>query len=751
LSILAAVALDGRSLLAPPPKRDVEARLDAIPTSRLPLDGETVIHWNDHQVPFIFAESDTDAAFALGLVHAHLRLGQLEMMRHISQGRLSEMAGPFTAEIDHSLRIFDLGRAAAEMEANFPPDIRDFMARFTAGINHYQESLTALPHEYHVMGLTPKPWSVNDLIAMGRMMASDVSWLIWFRLWNLRTRPDWQQLWNTLLHYGGNAMTLAESSEGDEALTLMSDLLGGLSRNGSNSVAVGPGRTAGGHAMIASDPHLGFLQPNVWLLAGLQSPSYHMVGMMLPGLPFVAVGRNRDIAWGGTNLRAASSDLFDVSGLPASEISEREEKITVRWWFDRKVKVRSSPHGPVISDSPLLHSKRKEAIALAWTGHRASDEVTAMLAANRAANWDEFVAAMADYSVSAQNFVYADTKGNIGRLMAVHLPRREGEFPPMVHTPEQGGAAWQSFVDVRDLPKIYNPAAGYVVSANNRPPPSEVPVGYFFSPEGRAARLAELLEAKTDITFADLHALQTDVVEPAAETINRALVEAAARLEVASDLPRKARAVLDSMTEWDGAYQAASPLPVAFEATFFHFLNRFYGPRLGEEGLRAFILAADLGRTVPHDIAAEKDEVLARALAGALIDAVPVVKKFATWGDMHRIHLRHPLGMVPLIGRRYIFDDYPADGSRQTVMKSNHAPTDKKHYAGYGSQARHITDLADLDENYFVLLGGQDGWLGSTTFLDQAALWHDGKYIRVPLRRETVEKEFKRKMVLKPH
>ena len=737
-------------MLAPiPQKCDVDARLASFPTDGLPLEGEAVIHWNEHQVPFIFAEKDSDAAFALGLVHGHLRLGQLEMMRHISQGRLSELAGPFTAEIDHTLRILDLGRATTEMEANFSAHVRQFMERFTAGINHYQDQLSALPHEYRVLGCKRLPWTVNDLITIGRMASSDVSWLIWFILWKLRSRPDWPQLWNTLLHYGGNSMTFAESADGEEQLTLMNDLLGGISRNGSNSLAVGPERSASGSAMIASDPHLGFLQPNVWLLAGVQSPSYHVAGMMLPGLPFFAVGRNKDIAWGGTNLRAASSDLFDLSNLPASEITEQEEKIGIRWWFDRFVKIRNSPYGPVISDSPLLEGPEEETIALSWTGHRASDEITAMLAANRAENWEEFTAAFENYSVSAQNFVYADIKGNIGQLMAVHLPMRNGNTPPVVHTPEAGGQAWERFVNVRFLPSSYNPEIGYLVSANNRPPPTEVPVGYFFAPEGRAARLAELIEVQPNITFGDLRDLQTDVVEPAAEAVNRALVEAAERLGLERKLKRPARIILATMSGWDGSYDADSPVPVAFEAAFFHFMRYFYVPRLGEDGLRAFITAADLGRTVPHDITAESDDFLTRALTAALQDAEPAVKRFATWGDMHRVHLRHPFAMVPILSSRYTLADFPASGSRQTVMKTNHAPTDQKHHAGYGSQARHISDMSDLDENYFVILGGQDGWLGSTTFLDQARLWWRKEYIRVPLRRQTVEKEFKKRMVLK--
>jgi penicillin amidase len=729
----------------------VAARLAVFPTAQLPLDGDVTIHWNDRQVPFVFAESDADAAFTLGLIHAHLRLGQMDLMRHISQGRLSELVGPYTTDIDHALRILDFGRAAAGIEAAFPPRTRLWLERFVAGINHYQSALVTLPHEYRVFGLKRTPWRVADIITIGRLAASDVNWLIWFRLWKLRARPDWPQLWRGLLREGGNSMTSAGAPKNGAALGLLSDLLGGMSRSGSNSVAISPARSKNGHALIANDPHLGFMLPNLWLLAGVKSPSYHMVGLMVPGLPFVAVGRNSDIAWGGTNMRAASSDLFDVSNLPPEQITTRQEHIGVRWWFDEDVTVRDSPYGPIISDSSLLDGGDGEAIALRWLGHDTSDEFSAMLRANRARDWDEFSAAFETFSVSAQNMLYADGKGNIGQLMAVKLPARGAAPPPFVRDPAEDAAAWDHIIGVGALPASFNPAAGFLVSANNRPAPTEVPIGYFFSPDDRVSRLTALLESRHDITQEDLHALQTDVLEPGAAAISQAFTVAAARLDLANELSPAARAVLQVITGWDGGYSADAPQPIAFEATFFHFLRRFYTPRLGEDGLGAFTVAADLGRAVPRDIGAAEDAILRRALAGALEDAIPAVAEFPSWGAMHRLKLRHPLGRLPVIGGRFTFAEFASGGSRQSLMKTNHAPTDEQHFAGYGSQARHISDMSDADENYFVLLGGQDGWLNSSTFFDQVALWRAGDYVRLPLRPESVRKSFTRRMILTPN
>ena len=746
-----AAVVSGRSLLAPlPVKSDVDTRLSVFPTKNLPLDGEVDIHWNDQQVPFVFAETDADAAFTLGLIHCHLRLGQMELMRHISRGHISEMAGPFTTEIDHAIRILNFGRATPEIEAALPPDTRHWLERFVAGVNHCQDAIQTLPHEFRIFGLKRKPWSVSDIITTGRLAASDVSWLIWFQLWKLRTRDNWPELWRGLLREGGNAMTDAGDPDSDDELGLLSDLLGGMSRSGSNSIAVSPARSKNGHAWIASDPHLGFMLPNLWLLAGVKSPSYHMAGMMIPGLPFVAVGRNPDIAWGGTNLRAASSDLFDVSKLAPAEITRREESIRVRWWFNRHVTVRDSAHGPVMSDSPLLEPIDGEAIALRWAGHYVSDEFSAMLRANRAKNWDEFITAFETFSISAQNMVYADAAGNIGKLIAAQLPTREPGLPPFLHDPKSDAAAWDKMIGVRELPMSYNPECGFVASANNRPPETDVPIGYFFSPGSRVTRLTALLESNQGITFEDLLALQTDVLEPTAIAINQAFTAAVERHGLVDHLTPAARTIVQSIAKWDGSYFADSLEPVACEATFFHFLRRFYTPRLGEEGLHAFTSAADFARTVPRDIREADAAVISRAISGALEDAVPIVKKFATWGDMHRLRLRHPLGVLPVIGSRFTAAEFPSGGSRQTVMKTNHAPTDQKHFAGYGSQARHISDMSDPDENYFVLLGGQDGWLNSSTFLDQVKLWRTGEYIKIPLRPESVRKAFTRHMKLKP-
>ena len=307
-----------------------QERLNMIPAVGLPVQRPVTIYWSKEQIPFIEAQTDRDAAMALGLVHAHLRLGQLETLRRIAEGRLTEIAGPIgrIPEIDRALRIIDLGKASRQIYARMPDKNREFLDAFVEGLNYYQRNVAQLPSEYALLGIEREPWRPDEIITLGRLASIDVSWLVWLRLMPLRERPDWPQLWAQAPARGTGAEP-APSPKQAAALQQLTTLLGGTARVGSNSFAVGGAKTKSGAAIIASDPHLGLGLPAMWLLAGLKSPSYHAVGFMIPGLPFVAEGRNENIAWGGTNLRSAASDVIDVSGLPADQIKTRtvERKI----------------------------------------------------------------------------------------------------------------------------------------------------------------------------------------------------------------------------------------------------------------------------------------------------------------------------------------------------------------------------------------------------------------------------------------
>ena len=471
-----------------PRKRTLEDRLRQIPLDGAPLEKAVTIRWNDRHVPFIEAHTDHDCAVALGIVHAHLRLGQLELMRRLSQGRVAEMIGAAGVELDHALRAFNFTRDIRASIAAMSPGTRAWLEAFTLGINHVLLKAPDLPLEFAWMELSCEPWSIEDIVGIGRLSGADVHWMIWLKLLRFRKHESWPALWEKILQQGMPGLQHSAMSGGGAEEVLGTILAG--SRSGSNSFAAGGTRTGNGGAILASDPHLLITVPNIWLLAGFRCPSYRVIGYMLPALPFVALGRNGDIAWGGTNLHAASTDLIDVAG--ETDFTQRTETIKVRGGADMIRTVRESRFGPVVSDAPMLGAGIDH-FALKWAGHHPTRDFDAMLGFNKAANWDDFAKAADDFAVPGQNFVYADRHGHVGKLIAARLPRRRQ--PPAADLLAQPAQAedWSSMAVSSDLPREYDPERGFVASANDQPPDAGFPIGFFYSTRDRARRISQVL------------------------------------------------------------------------------------------------------------------------------------------------------------------------------------------------------------------------------------------------------------------
>lgn len=727
-----------------PPPTTVDDRLSLFPTDGLPLDDTVTVHWTSRQVPFIEAETDADAAFALGLVHAHLRLGQMAIVRMISQGRLAEIGGPLAVDIDHGLRILNFARGVDEIERSLPPKTRDWIGNFVAGINYYQGRMAVLPHEFEVLGMQPEPWTVGDVLTIGRLAGSDVNWLVWASILPLRERDDWPEIWARLVSNGSSSQPSFDSA-GD--ISGLNQLLAGFSKSGSNSIAIAGARSASGAALMASDPHLGILAPNVWIIVGVKSPSYHAVGLMGPGLPIFALGRNPWAAWGGTNMRAASSDLYRVDN--GTAMSERSEEIAVRWWLDERITVRETAYGPVISDAPLFDDIEGGGFALKWTGHQASDEIGAMLAVSQARTFNEFRSAFQDFAVPGQNMLFADQDGNIGQVLAVSLPARNGPPPDdLLIDANEREPLWENMRSVGALPYSLNPPDGYLASGNNRPAETDIHIGYFFSPDDRVERMASLIGSAKRIEIDDLKALQRDVFMPSSVALRDVLLSKMSDLEMANGATPDEAEAIRRLKEWDGYYHTDSVGAVTFEQFRDGFTARFYALGLGETDWQAFANVGRIKTLLVEDIENANAAQLSEALEAGLDAAANGLDDFETWGDMHRLQIAHPLGNLPVLGGRYQFGDYPIGGSTDTLMKTAHATTSERHAVRYGSNARHISDLSDMDRNYFVLLGGQDGWINSSTFLDQLPLWLAGDYVEMPLRLETVRASFDYHMTL---
>jgi penicillin amidase len=390
----------------------------------------------------------------------------------------------------------------------------------------------------------------------------------------------------------------------------------------------------------------------------------------------------------------------------------------------------------VISDLPRLKARRAR-YALCWMGHRVSDEITALLAMNRAHNCEAFRAALNGIGVPGQNILFASADGHIGQAIAAHLPMRPPEPPPSPLLPPSTLQAWANTARSTDLPSRVDPEEGFVASANNRPPAAKVLIGYFFSPNQRIDRIRAMLAEQPNIGFEQLAAMQRDVLLPAALPVCDRLLGL---------LDPDGRDLAGPLAAWDGHCDADSAGPLIFELLLYHLGTALHGKRM----LRLYSSVWNTRGLLSHDLEAAPPLRLARAVRHALPRVRRDVRRFGTWGAMHRMEPRHVLATFPLLGRYFRFGDWPSGGSSDTVMKTAHGLTPRRHHATLASTARHLSDLSDVDANWFALLGGQDGWIGSTTMLDQTVLWRQGSYIQTPLRPETISRMYPHRMELHP-
>jgi penicillin amidase len=748
LAVAAALLTGSCAALFP---RDVTTsdRLAAFPTSGLPLEKPVTIRWNAYQVPYIEAETDHDLAFTLGLVHAHLRLGQLALARRLSMGRMSELAGPFLVpEYDKALRALNVRHAGPAIVEAMPADTKAYLQAFVDGVNFYQRQARDLPPEFALLGMRREDFTLEDVIAIGHIAGIDINWFTLIGLMRDRDKPHFPQMLARTIEAGSGPTVSFDATK----TSALFDMLAGSIRSGSNSFAISGDKSASGAPMIANDPHLGVQLPNLWLMAGISSPSYRGVGMMIPGTPFLAFGRTPDIAWGGTNMRAAHTDFYDVSKLSPEKIVSTSARLGKRLWFGETFSTRwAEGIGPIMSDTVAMEGATRpgEVIAMRWIGHLPTDEITAILRASQTKTPQDFRAALKTFALPAQNLIYADKTGNIAQVTATMVPKRSFSMIPssIVLDATDPAMRWQDILDPTELPWALNPADGFVASANNKPydaAPGEA-VGFFFSADERIRRIRQMLSTDEKISLEALKEMQQDTVSL---FVREMMPELRAAFAATPDARAVNPAFVDRLLAFDGDYKINSTGAPAFETFLYHFAPRVYGVATADLIPSWVANWNGFGKAFMKDFAALPEDRRKAALVEAIAPAASDVAPFATWGEMHRLQISHGLGAIPGIGSNFEYMNVPTAGSRETVFKAAHGFHNTMHTTRYGSQARQLSDMSDPDANYFVLLGGNDGWIGSANFLDQVTLWQNGDYIRMPLRPETIAAEYPTVMTL---
>jgi penicillin amidase len=718
-------------------------------------------------VPHIFASSLDDLFLAQGYVHATHRLWQMEMLRRVQQGRLSEIFGEATVETDRFLRTIGMAEAA---EAGVPPPespMHGLLDRYSKGVNAAISGWRGpLPPEFVLLRIRPEPWTPVLTQGIEKTMAWDLSdYQTGLNLAAAReilgdsalaplmpSYPDWGV---TIVDGWPEAPVAGPGDSGPPATLPPPTPTGLLARAGlaedvarvlelgslvraSNSWVVGGERSRSGKPLLANDMHLSLDAPNIWFLVGLHAPGYEVVGMSLPGAPGVVAGHSKAVAWGFTNAMVDDSDFFIERVNPDdpeeyltpegwAPFTSREEVIRVRGGDPVPLTVRSTRHGPVIT--PVEDRAGDEILAFQWVAHSPARTFSALIGMGGARTAQEFLQAMREFNDPHQNVVFADTAGAWGYWMGGHVPIRASGAPPQLPVPGWTGEHdWLGWVPFEEKPHVLAPERGYVVTANNAQGRDEgarrVTDGNWFGPY-RAQRISELLEARELHDAESLLAIQ---MHAGSAFVDRYRPHAVAAFREAG-LDTLAR----RLESWDGVADLEST-----EATLFHtwwtalrlgFRDEYYGGDGGYFPDRVVEAALEGSIPLPPGLA----EAAARTAA-----------EYADlpWGEAHQLALDHPLATVPVVGWLFRFgrSGIPRVGGPYSVNVGPFGGAHPPFRSAYGPSERHVVDMADPDgSGGFILPGGQSGYPNNPHSFDQLELWREGRLWLLPLGRPGVE------------
>jgi penicillin amidase len=733
---------------------------------RLALPGlaaEVRIERDAAGIPTITAASEPDAAFALGFLHAQDRLFQMDFQRRVGAGRLSEVLGAQALGTDRTMRVLGFYRLAEAQFARLSPELQRVLEAYAAGVNAFlDERKGALPIEYQLLRTEPDKWQPADTLVWFKLMALQLSGsyrreLLHARLAEKLTPEQLEVLYPPYPKDG--SVTLGKLAELLRGLPL-DRLYASLPREvgpirASNNWVVDGKHSTSGKPVLADDPHLGFAAPGVWYLARIVTPELKVTGGTVPGGPLVIIGHNERIAWGFTTTGSDVEDLYIEQVDPAEPgryltpdgsraFETREEEIRVRDAAPVKLTVRATRHGPVISDALAEWPKQANRVLALQATMLRDDDVTPQSAweLDRARDWASFNEAAAKFTAPQQNMVYADVDGHIGFLAPAKIPIRakgDGWLPVPGWT---GEYEWTGFIPFDELPRALDPAAGRLVSANNKIVPDSYP--YFLSRDwdipNRVDRVNQLLEA-TPVQSADRSAaIQADTLSLMARDLLPLM------LKTPPSGPRGEQA-LGMLRGWDGAMDRDRPEPLLFTAWLRALTRALVADELGG----AFEDYFDYRPLVVRTILTEHQEWCGNAVTGekapcerplaASLDAAlaELTQGFGAeitawrWGDAHKATFDNAvLSRVPVLSELFK-TAIPADGGYDTVNRGNtnvRSPT--RPYADvHGAGLRVIFDLADLASSRYMTVPGQSGNPLSPHYDDLLRPWRDFEWLLV--------------------
>jgi len=748
------------------------------------IKNDVVVTRDKLGVVSIDAQTDEDAFFAHGYIQAQDRLWQMEIFRRTAQGRLSELFGRSSVDTDVWYRTLDVYGSSQSSLNHLSEDARLSLEYFTKGVNAFISDATYFPLEFEIFGMEVEPWSEADSLAVVKLFALMLSGNYkqeMSRLLATRKLNDSQlaeifspfsdhivnnETKDRFRDYGSLQKLHAFSNRIEEKTLAQGDYIG------SNAWVVSGKFTKSNQALVANDPHLNLQIPSLWYAVRLKGDELDVVGVTIPGLPVVVLGKNSSIAWAGTRMPADNQDLYfeNTTGKDKSvyQVEDRWEKFETRTeYIDVKqdfpaflrpklksveLTVRKTRNGPVISD---IYDVFEKPVSLRATALDYRDTTfEAFFRLNYSSDWREFSESF-NYHVSPNmNILYSDIEGNIGFKGVGNIPIRGAGVGLLPSPGWNDQFQWSGFIPKGKMPEEFNPSRGYIVNANNNTLGNDYPyfVSYDWAPPDRATRIENLLKQKmssSKVTVQDFKSIQSD-------TLSLSSLELKNTILAVGDYSLNQSAIVDKIRAWDGNMRKSSPEASIYitwlKAIRSNLLRDNLGVVWGEDDERAMLREVSSNVTVTalvnilsndtadlcDDITTDKKETCGEIVSMSLTEATNTLEKLKgadisdwKWGELNEAHYKHvPLSDAKLM--KSLFERRAASGGAiDTVDIAGTRLEEGEGYLQYlGAGVRQIMSVGDKYEIHELINStGQSGNVLSENYDDMIDLFHNMEFI----------------------
>ena len=755
------------------------------------LEKEVSVYYDNYGIPHIYGTNEKDAFRVLGYVHAQDRLWQMELLRRIASGGLSEVFGKDLVGTDKFFLSLGIADASKITVANVDEENEGVVLAkaYLDGINQFiAEGPT--PIEFYLTGIEKEEFVLEDVyntigyMAFSFAMAHKTDPLL--TTINSKLGPDYLKD----LHIGSNVTTewiknynpTQNGSIQNNLTTAVNKALDVLNVplfEGSNSWVIAPEKTKNGKVILANDPHIGFAQPSVWFEAHIETPNYSKYGYHIAGIPFPMLGHNRKLAYGVTMFENDDVDFYYEQNNP----DNADQYLTSNGYVDyeiinKTIKVKDSKdieftykksvHGPILNGiADQIQGDRP--IAMSWIYTQMDNKVIdALFGLSHANNLNEFKTALPNIHAPGLNIMYGDAEGNVAWFATAQLYNIPDSInTKLIYEVGEGLPLQKELLSFSENPQAINPSNHYVYSANNQPDSiaGMLYPGYYL-PENRAKRIVNLLAPKNDWDKESASEMITDVTSSVEPTI---IADLAKFIDI-NLLTETGLKVIDSLKMWNGNYNLQSVEATVYNRWIYYYLKNTFKDELGEELFTQFLsthfmkrLIAPLSRNESSvwwddvsttDVKENMQDIVNKSFTEAIKSLENDFGKNRErweWKNVHTIEHSHPIGQIAALRSFFNVGPYPIEGSREVINNLGFSYDETGFYkTSSGPSTRRIVDFSDIENSISILPTGQSGNPFSSHYKDQAEMFVNGEFRKMMMNKDEVMESSESVLLFKP-